>query len=104
LSFVGGEARRGGADEERSVDADTAGLVRLEVEEYLRGTFLQDAPIVAVSARTGAGLPELMKELRLAASEVRGKDAAHLFRLPIDRAFAIKGFGSVVTGRLFRAA
>src|SRR5712675_718249 len=40
------------------VDADTAGLVRLEVEEYLRGTFLQDAPIVAVSARTGAGLPE----------------------------------------------
>jgi len=82
------------------VDADTAGLVRLEVEEYLRGTFLQDAPIVAVSARTGAGLPELMKELHLAASEVRGKDAAHLFRLPIDRAFAIKGFGSVVTGTL----
>jgi selenocysteine-specific elongation factor len=82
------------------VDADTAGLVRLEIEDYLRGTFLQDAPIVPVSAKTGAGLPELTKELHRAASEVRGKDAAHLFRLPIDRAFAIKGFGSVVTGTL----
>jgi selenocysteine-specific elongation factor len=82
------------------VDADTAGLVRLEVEEYLRNTFLENAPIVAVSAKTRAGLPELKKELHRAASEVRGKDAAHHFRLPIDRAFTIKGFGSVVTGTL----
>jgi selenocysteine-specific elongation factor len=82
------------------VDADTLGLVRLEVEEYLRATFLQDAPIVPVSAKTRAGLPELKKELHRAASEVRGKDAARHFRLPIDRAFAIKGFGSVVTGTL----
>jgi len=82
------------------VDSDTAGLVRLEVEEYLRGTFLRDAPIVAVSAKTRAGLPELKKELHRLASEIHGKDAAHHFRLPIDRAFAIKGFGSVVTGTL----
>ena len=82
------------------VDTDTAGLVRLEIEDYLRGTFLQDAPIVPVSAKTGAGLPELRKELYRAASEVRGKDALQHFRLPIDRAFAIKGFGSVVTGTL----
>jgi selenocysteine-specific elongation factor len=82
------------------VDADTAGLVRLDVEEYLRGTFLQDAPIIPVSAKTGAGLPELKKELHRAAGAVSGKDAAHHFRLPIDRAFAIKGFGSVVTGTL----
>jgi selenocysteine-specific elongation factor len=82
------------------VDTDTAGLVRLEVEEYLRGTFLQDAPIVSVSARTRAGLPALKRELHGVALDVRGKDAAHHFRLPIDRAFAIKGFGSVVTGTL----
>ncbi len=82
------------------VDTDTAGLVRLEVEEYLRGTFLQDAPIVSVSARTRAGLPELKRELHGVALDVRGKDAAHHFRLPIDRAFPIKGFGSVVTGTL----
>src|SRR5450631_1098465 len=82
------------------VDADTAGLVRLEIEDYLRGTFLQDAPIIPVSAKTGAGLPELKKELYRAAGEVRGKNASQHFRLPIDRAFAIKGFGSVVTGTL----
>src|SRR6202035_3877680 len=82
------------------VDTDTAGLVRLQVEEYLRGTFLQDAPIISVSARTRAGLPELKRELHGVALDVRGKDAAHHFRLPIDRAFAIKGFGSVVTGTL----
>jgi selenocysteine-specific elongation factor len=82
------------------VDADTAGLVRLEVEEYLRGTFLENAPIVPVSAKTRAGLAELKKELHCAGLDVRGKDAARHFRLPIDRAFAIKGFGSVVTGTL----
>jgi selenocysteine-specific elongation factor len=82
------------------VDADTAGLVRLEVEEYLRGTFLENAPMVAVSAKTSAGLPELKKELQRVANESGGKDAAHYFRLPIDRAFAMKGFGSVVTGTL----
>ncbi len=82
------------------VDADTAGLVRLEVEDYLRGTFLENAPIVRVSAKTRSGLPELKKELHRVATQVRGKDAAHHFRLPIDRAFAIKGFGSVVTGTL----
>jgi selenocysteine-specific elongation factor len=82
------------------VDADTAGLVRLEVEEYLRGTFLENAAIVPVSSKTRAGLPGLKKELHRVATEVQGKDATHHFRLPIDRAFAIKGFGSVVTGTL----
>jgi selenocysteine-specific elongation factor len=82
------------------VDAETAGLVRLEVEEYLQGTFLEGAAIVPVSAKTRAGLPELNKELHRVAGEVRGKNADHPFRLPIDRAFAIKGFGSVVTGTL----
>jgi selenocysteine-specific elongation factor len=82
------------------VDTDLLGLVRLEVEEYLRGSFLERAPIVPVSAKTGAGLAELRKALHAAAEEVSGKDAARYFRLPIDRAFAMKGFGTVVTGTL----
>jgi selenocysteine-specific elongation factor len=82
------------------IDADTLGLVRLEVEEYLRGSFLEGAPMVAVSAKTRAGLPELKSELQRVAQQVPGKDAARDFRLPIDRAFAIKGFGAVVTGTL----
>jgi selenocysteine-specific elongation factor len=82
------------------VDADMLGLVRLEVEEYLRGSFLERAPIVPVSAKTGAGLAELKKALHAVATEIPGKDAARYFRLPIDRAFAMKGFGTVVTGTL----
>ena len=82
------------------VDGDTLGLVRLEVEEYLRGSFLEQAPVVAVSARTRNGLSELKKALHTVASELPRKDAARYFRLPIDRAFAMKGFGTVVTGTL----
>jgi selenocysteine-specific elongation factor len=82
------------------VDTDTLGLVRLEVEEFLRGSFLDAAPVVPVSAKTRAGLLEFKKELHRAAAEIPGKDAARHFRLPIDRAFAIKGFGAVVTGTL----
>jgi selenocysteine-specific elongation factor len=82
------------------VDADTLGLVRLEVEEYLRGSFLENAPIVPVSSKKRAGLTELKSELHRVASEVSGKDVQQRFRLPIDRAFAIKGFGTVVTGTL----
>src|SRR5579864_3451868 len=83
-----------------AVDADTLGLARLEIEEYLRGSFLERAPMVAVSAKTGAGLGELKKALYEVAAELAGKDAQRYFRLPIDRAFAMKGFGTVATGTL----
>src|ERR1700693_3375592 len=82
------------------VDGDTLELVRLEAEEFLRGSFLERAPLVAVSARTGNGLAELKRALSEAASDAFVKDAQQYFRLPIDRAFAMKGFGSVVTGAL----
>jgi selenocysteine-specific elongation factor len=82
------------------VDADTLELVRMESEEFLRGSFLEHAPLVAVSAKTGTGLAELKKALGEAATNVSVKDAERYFRLPIDRAFAMKGFGSVVTGTL----
>jgi selenocysteine-specific elongation factor len=82
------------------VEPDTLDLARLEAEEFLRGSFLEGAPIVPVSARTGAGLDRLKEELLRVAREVPAKDASRYFRLPIDRAFAIKGFGTVVTGTL----
>jgi selenocysteine-specific elongation factor len=82
------------------VDADTTELARLEIEDYVRGTFLENAPIVPVSAKTGSGLADLKRELHSAATQSAGKDASRPFRLPIDRAFSIKGFGAVVTGTL----
>jgi selenocysteine-specific elongation factor len=82
------------------VDNDSLELVRLEAEEFLRGSFLEKAALIPVSAKTRAGLDELKKALRDAAANAMAKDAGRYFRLPIDRAFAMKGFGSVVTGTL----
>jgi selenocysteine-specific elongation factor len=86
------------------VDSDVLGLVRLEIEEFVRGSFLEGAPIVSVSARTGAGLDQLRQQLVRLGESVPEKDARQHFRLPIDRAFAMKGFGTVVTGTLISGA
>lgn len=86
------------------VGADFLDLVRLEIEDYVRGSFLEGAPIVPVSARTGAGLDVLKQELLRAAKAAPTKDATRHFRLPIDRSFATKGFGTVVTGTLMAGA
>ena len=85
-----------------AVDAETLAVVRLEVENFVRGSFLDPAqsPIVAVSSLTGAGLYELKSVLAQVASEVMAKDSAALARLPVDRVFTMKGFGTVVTGTL----
>jgi len=82
------------------VDEYTMGLVRMEVEDYLRGTFLERAAIVPMSAKTGAGLEALKQALHQAASGVESRNPSRYLRLPIDRSFAIKGFGTVVTGTL----
>jgi selenocysteine-specific elongation factor len=83
------------------VDAETLEVVKLEVEDYLRGSFLgQPSPIIPVSSLTGAGLDDLKRELAEAAAEVPAKDSQALTRLPIDRVFTMKGFGTVVTGTL----
>ena len=82
------------------VDREILELARMEAEEFVKGSFLEGAPIVAVSAVTGEGLPQLREELLRAAGEVREKDDARWFRLPIDRVFTMKGFGTVVTGTL----
>jgi selenocysteine-specific elongation factor len=85
-----------------AVDAETLEVVRLEVEDFVRGSFLDTAQssMVAVSSLTGAGLDELKSALAQVASEVTAKDSAALARLPIDRVFTMKGFGTVVTGTL----
>jgi selenocysteine-specific elongation factor len=85
-----------------AVDADTLEVARLEVEDFVRGSFLDTAisPIVPVSSLTGAGLDALRLALVKAAGEVPGKDSTALARLPIDRVFTMKGFGTVITGTL----
>ena len=84
------------------VDPETLEVVRMEVADYLRGSFLDpaEAPMVSVSSKTGAGLDELKRELARLAAEVPVKDVSAAFRLPIDRVFSMKGFGTVVTGTL----
>jgi selenocysteine-specific elongation factor len=82
------------------VDPDWLELVREDVAGLIRGTFLQGCPIVGVSAKTGNGIPELHRVLRELAASVSARETDHLARLPIDRVFTIKGFGTVVTGTL----
>ncbi len=84
-----------------AVDGETIEVVRLEVEEFLRGTFLDNpSSIIAVSSLTGAGLEDLKRAMVAAAAEVRPRDSHAIARLPIDRVFTMKGFGTVVTGTL----
>ena len=82
------------------VDRDVLDIVRLEAQEFVAGSFLEGAPILAVSARTGEGLNELKTELRRLSLETPPKPVDMPFRLPIDRSFVMKGFGAVVTGTL----
>jgi selenocysteine-specific elongation factor len=84
------------------VDEDTLSVVRMEIEDFVRGSFLDASrsPVVAVSALKGTGLDELKREIIRLASDVPARDTEALFRLPIDRVFTMKGFGAVVTGTL----
>jgi selenocysteine-specific elongation factor len=81
-------------------DADTMELAKLEVRELAAGSFLAEAPLVAVSSRTGEGLDELRHTLLDLAALVRERNGNGQVRLPIDRVFSVKGFGTVVTGTL----
>src|SRR4051794_12349734 len=82
------------------VDPETLEIVKLEVHDFLRGSFLEGSPIVPVSAKTGAGLEQLKRELARVGAEIPAKNTAANLRLPIDRVFTMKGFGTVVTGTL----
>ncbi len=80
------------------VDDTTREVVELEVRELVKGTFLENAPLVATSAQTGRGIDELKAAIKAECEKVAVKRAAEWFRLPIDRAFVVQGHGTVVTG------
>ena len=82
------------------VEADWLELVRDDVAGAVRGTFLEGAPIVPVSSKTGQGLDDLRAALRTLAASVPPRGTDELPRLPIDRVFTVRGFGTVVTGTL----
>ncbi len=82
------------------VDPDLLELVKEEVTEIVKDTFLKDAPILAVSSITGEGIPQLISTLDRLSKEVEERSSDGLLRLPIDRVFVMKGFGTVVTGTM----
>jgi selenocysteine-specific elongation factor len=75
-------------------------LVQDDVHEFLKGTFLDGSPVIPVSSVTGAGIGELLDALGRVATDIEGEADAGIFRLPVDRVFTMKGFGTVVTGTL----
>ena len=83
------------------VEEDWMELVEEEVKEELEGTFLEGAPVVKVSAATGQGLDELISCIeKMTDDEAAEKDTQTIPRLPIDRAFSLSGFGTIITGTL----
>lgn len=82
------------------VEKDWLELVKEEIQEFVKGTFLEGAAILPLSSVTGEGLQAFVAEVNQLAQEVEERSPAGLFRLPIDRVFTIKGFGTVVTGTI----
>ena len=82
------------------MESELVELVKLEVQEFVHGSFLEQAPIVPVSARSGLGLADLMDALRRLVGSTPRRNSKAAFRLPIDRCFTLHGFGTVVTGTL----
>jgi selenocysteine-specific elongation factor len=82
------------------VDQELVELVKEEVSEIVQDTFLKRAPILSVSSVTGEGIPQLISTLDLLSQEIESRSPDGLFRLPIDRVFIMKGFGTVVTGTM----
>jgi len=81
-------------------DPDLTELVRNEISETVAGSFLSGADIIAVSAKTGAGLDLLKQKLHDIAIATPERPADRVLRLPVDRAFSMRGFGSVITGTM----
>jgi len=86
------------------VEPDWLDLVAEEVRDYLAESFLEGAPVVAVSSRSGDGMDQLKSELIKLAGEIEQKRLDTPFRLPVDRVFTVTGFGTVVTGTLLSGA
>jgi len=82
------------------VDEEWLELVTDDIKKFVRGTFLDDAPVVPVSAATGQGIAEFIDVLSELSPKISGRSSSGLFRLPVDRVFSMKGFGTVITGTL----
>ncbi len=80
------------------VESDWLELMEDEVRNFVRGTFLEGAPIVSVSSKSMFNIDVLKEEIREVALKIEPKPTKGLFRLPIDRVFTLKGFGTVITG------
>ena len=80
------------------VEEDWLDLVQEDIKEFLKGTFLEGALILPVSSSTGQGIPELIEVLERLSNEVEERSSAGIFRLPVDRVFTMRGFGTVITG------
>jgi selenocysteine-specific elongation factor len=81
--------------------ADQAAATRAAVANLVRDSFLEEVPVLEVSAKTGSGLDKLKEELAVLTNRVTRRSATGFARLPVDRSFALKGFGTVVTGTLW---
>ena len=82
------------------VDEEWLELVQDDIRTFTRGTFLEDAPLLPVSAVTGEGLPELRNAIGALCATLPERPLSSLLRIPIDRVFTMKGFGTVITGTL----
>ena len=80
------------------VDDTTREVAEMEIRDLVQGTFLADAPIIATSAHTGRGIPELRAAIAEACAKVAARQQGEWFRLAIDRSFVVQGHGTVVTG------
>ncbi len=86
------------------VDDEMLEIVREDIMTLTAGTFLEDSPVIAVSAVTGEGVGELKAELDRLVDRVRPRDRGGAYFMPIDRAFTVAGFGTVVTGTAYKGA
>ncbi len=82
------------------VDEEWMELVTEDIREFFRGTFLEDCAIVPVSSASGDGIQEFVAALDALSATVPERSVTNLFRLPVDRVFSMKGFGTVITGSL----
>ncbi len=82
------------------VDDEWLELVADDIKKFVKGTFLEHAPVMPVSAATGQGINEFIAALSELSPNIPGRSSSGLFRLPVDRVFTMKGFGTVITGTL----
>lgn len=82
------------------VDEEWLELVSDDIRDFVRGTFLEDAPVLPLSSTTGKGITEFVDTLDILCSDIPQRSTSDLFRLPVDRVFTMKGFGTVITGTL----